>query len=160
MRQSLATATWLAVLLTSALPSAAESVHARADNFTSVCKEISSAISSASAVHWPGTPISPHGCSLLTMILLGLDLTYFTDIGHWATSSSAQSACSVEPSTTEDVAAIVRSHDHLRSLACAHRVLSPQPATNSCEEQDTLRGKRRSICLSPKCVASGCRNVN
>lgn len=160
MRQSLATATWLAALLTSALPSAAESVQARADDFTSVCNEISSAISSASAVHWPGTPIPPHGCSSLTMILLGLDLAYLTDIGHWATSSSAQSACSVEPGTTEDVAAIVRSHDHLRALACAHRVLSTQPATNSGEEQDALRGKRCSRCLSLKCVASDGRNRN
>ncbi|OJT03692.1 hypothetical protein TRAPUB_5720 [Trametes pubescens] len=91
MRQSLATATWLAALLTSLLPSTAESVQTRADDFTSVCNEISSAISSASAVHWPG-----------------LDLAYLTDIGHWATSSSAQSACSVEPGTTEDVAAILQ----------------------------------------------------
>ncbi|EIW53224.1 FAD-binding domain-containing protein [Trametes versicolor FP-101664 SS1] len=91
MLQSLATATCLAALLTSVLPIAAEPLEVRADDFTSVCKEISSAISSASAVHWPG-----------------LDLAYFTDIGHWATSSTAQSACSVEPGTTDDVAAILQ----------------------------------------------------
>ncbi|KAI0357738.1 FAD-binding domain-containing protein [Trametes cingulata] len=91
MRQSLATATCLASVLAAVLPSAAEPLQARGADLTSVCKEISKAISSASAVHWPG-----------------LDSLYFKDIGHWATSSSAQSACSVEPGTAEDVGKILQ----------------------------------------------------
>lgn len=158
MLQSLATATCLAALLTSVLPIAAEPLEVRADDFTSVCKEISSAISSASVVHWPGTPMLLRAFASLTLLLLGLDLAYFTDIGHWATSSTAQSACSVEPGTTDDVAAIVRSHDHLRPVACAHRVLSSQPASNSREEQDPLCCKRRPRCLNPKRLAAGGRN--
>ena len=55
MRQSLATATYLAAFLAAALHSAAEPqpIEAR-DDYTSVCKEISKAVSSASGVHWPG----------------------------------------------------------------------------------------------------------
>ncbi|KAH9903227.1 FAD-binding domain-containing protein [Cubamyces lactineus] len=92
MRQSLATATYLAAFLAAALPSAAEPqpVEARSD-YASVCKAISKAVSSASGVHWPG-----------------LDPLYSKDVGHWATSSSAQSACSVEPGTAEDVGTILQ----------------------------------------------------
>ncbi|KAI9069033.1 FAD-binding domain-containing protein [Trametes sanguinea] len=92
MRQSLATATYLAVLLAAALPSAAEhnAVEARGA-YVSVCQEIRSAVSSASAVHFPG-----------------LDAAYVKDISHWATSSTAQAACSVEPGTAEDVGIILQ----------------------------------------------------
>ncbi|OSD00999.1 FAD-binding domain-containing protein [Trametes coccinea BRFM310] len=92
MRQSLATATYLAVLLAAALPSAAEHkpVEARGA-YASVCQEIREAISSASAVHFPG-----------------LDAAYVKDISHWATSSTAQAACSVEPGTAEDVGTILQ----------------------------------------------------
>ncbi|KAI0634577.1 FAD-binding domain-containing protein [Trametes polyzona] len=93
MRQSLATATCLAVLLASSLPGSAESVEARDSQFSSVCKEISQAISSASSVHYPGNRF---------------DATFTKDVGHWATSSSAKSACSVEPGTAEDVGKILQ----------------------------------------------------
>ncbi|KAL7284764.1 hypothetical protein ACG7TL_002071 [Trametes sanguinea] len=59
--------------------------------YASVCQEIREAISSASAVHFPG-----------------LDAAYVKDISHWATSSTAQAACSVEPGTAEDVGTILQ----------------------------------------------------
>ncbi|KAI0773005.1 FAD-binding domain-containing protein [Trametes elegans] len=91
MRQSLATATYLASLVLAVLPTAAESLQTRGSEFDSACNEISKAISSASALHWPG-----------------LDLLYSKDIGHWATSSSQDAACSVEPGTAEDVGTILQ----------------------------------------------------
>ncbi|KAI0649785.1 FAD-binding domain-containing protein [Trametes meyenii] len=92
MRQSLATATCLATLLATLSGGVAETVQSRADSdFSSTCQEISQAISSASGFHWQG-----------------LDLLYLKDVGHWATSSSDQAACSVEPGTTDDVAAILQ----------------------------------------------------
>ena len=36
------------------------------------------------------------------------DLTYISDIQHWASSSEQLSQCSVEPGTAEDVATVVR----------------------------------------------------
>ncbi|CDO76772.1 hypothetical protein BN946_scf184978.g1 [Trametes cinnabarina] len=93
MRQSLATATF-AVLAATALPSAAEPepVQARGvDLYSPACHEISETISSASTVHWPG-----------------LDAAYFRDIGHWASSSTAEATCSVEPGTAEDVGTILQ----------------------------------------------------
>ncbi|KAI0819872.1 FAD-binding domain-containing protein [Trametes gibbosa] len=91
MRQSLAVATCLGAILVNALPSVADAVEARGDNFKSVCKTIENAVSSASSVHYPG-----------------LDFTYFKDISHWGTSSTDLSACSVEPGTAEDVGTILQ----------------------------------------------------
>ncbi|EJF59882.1 FAD dependent oxidoreductase [Dichomitus squalens LYAD-421 SS1] len=87
MRQSLATATFVFSSLLSL--AVGESLQARSQ-YDSTCKEIEQAISSASALYWPG---------------LG---SYYKDIGHWATSSSAQAACSVEPGTAEDVGKILQ----------------------------------------------------
>ncbi|KAA1474543.1 FAD-binding domain-containing protein [Dentipellis sp. KUC8613] len=56
----------------------------------SVCKNISSAISSKSDVYYP------------------LSFHYSADIAHWASSSSANAACSVEPGTVEDVGTILQ----------------------------------------------------
>ncbi|KAI0317364.1 FAD-binding domain-containing protein [Amylostereum chailletii] len=55
-----------------------------------VCKNISSALSSASDVYHP------------------LSINYSQDIKHWAQSSTEQAACSVEPGTAEDVATILK----------------------------------------------------
>ncbi|KAL7284767.1 hypothetical protein ACG7TL_002074 [Trametes sanguinea] len=63
--------------------------------YTAVCEAISHAISSASSVNWPGS-----------------GQFYTADIEHYASSSSMQSACSVEPGTEEDIAIIVKSGGH------------------------------------------------
>ncbi|KAM5546063.1 hypothetical protein V8D89_000189 [Ganoderma adspersum] len=92
MRQSLATASLLATSLFAA--ASADSLHleARAE-YTSTCSEIGNAISNASSVHWP---------------YLGLNAAYQKDIGHWALSSTAKAACSVEPGSAEDVGKILQ----------------------------------------------------
>ncbi|KAI0825986.1 FAD dependent oxidoreductase [Irpex lacteus] len=57
---------------------------------TDACKQISKALSSASDVYWPGS------------------IHFTQDTHHWATSSTQQSACSVEPGTAEDVGKILQ----------------------------------------------------
>ncbi|KAF9509846.1 hypothetical protein BS47DRAFT_1348656 [Hydnum rufescens UP504] len=57
--------------------------------FNVTCHHIARVISSASAVYYPGSP------------------QFISDIEHWAPSSTQVSACSVEPGTVKDVAAIV-----------------------------------------------------
>ncbi|KAI0700209.1 FAD-binding domain-containing protein [Cytidiella melzeri] len=59
-------------------------------NGTDTCKQIASAISSASDVYWPGA------------------FHYTVDLEHWASSSSQISACSVEPGTAEDLGKILQ----------------------------------------------------
>ncbi|KZV63916.1 FAD-binding domain-containing protein [Peniophora sp. CONT] len=54
------------------------------------CTQIADAISSSSAIFYPGTE------------------GYTDDIEHWATSSTQDATCSVEPGTAEDVAAILK----------------------------------------------------
>ncbi|KAG7095625.1 hypothetical protein E1B28_006349 [Marasmius oreades] len=54
-----------------------------------ICSQIENAISSASDVYYFG------------------ELSYFKDIGHWASSSSQLSLCSVEPGTAQDVGIIL-----------------------------------------------------
>ncbi|EKM48584.1 uncharacterized protein PHACADRAFT_202636, partial [Phanerochaete carnosa HHB-10118-sp] len=54
------------------------------------CNQIAQAVSSASAVFWPGT------------------IQYTEDVSHWATSSNAIATCSVEPGTAEDVGQILQ----------------------------------------------------
>ncbi|KAL6301066.1 FAD-binding domain-containing protein [Sparassis latifolia] len=61
-----------------------------ASNITCACEEIAAAISSVSDVYWP------------------LELQYTTDIYHYASSSTAQAACSVEPGTAEDLGIILQ----------------------------------------------------
>ncbi|RDX52375.1 FAD dependent oxidoreductase [Lentinus brumalis] len=95
MRQSLATATFLssaALAAAYAPPPGLETFQPRSE-FTAVCKQISSAVSSASEVHFP---------------VLDLNAAYVKDIGHWASSSTQQAACSVEPGTAEDVGTILQ----------------------------------------------------
>ena len=77
----------LALLLASSTVSATR--HARDAPTSDACTQIKGAISSASAVYFPGAG------------------SYTTDIEHWTTSSTQNATCSVEPGTTEDVAAIV-----------------------------------------------------
>jgi hypothetical protein len=81
---------------------------ARADATASVqavCQQIQTAVSSASSVHLPGRK----GVSLQSLSYSSVagDLLYLKDIGHYATSSTASAACSVEPGTAADVGAIV-----------------------------------------------------
>ncbi|KZV63620.1 FAD dependent oxidoreductase [Peniophora sp. CONT] len=54
------------------------------------CSQISSAVSKASRVSFPGSA------------------TYDADIEHWATSSKQNSTCSVEPATANDLSAILK----------------------------------------------------
>lgn len=74
-----------------------------------VCVNISDAISTASALYWPGTETVLHISIIYSM---GYDWTgslqYQADIAHYATSSTQQSNCSVEPGNEDDVAKIVR----------------------------------------------------
>ncbi|KIP04819.1 hypothetical protein PHLGIDRAFT_75249 [Phlebiopsis gigantea 11061_1 CR5-6] len=63
----------------------------RADSaLIAVCKQIQQAVSPASEVFWP------------------LSLGYTKDIGHWATTSTQNSACSVEPGTAADVGTVLQ----------------------------------------------------
>ncbi|KAI9060012.1 FAD-binding domain-containing protein [Trametes sanguinea] len=81
-----------AVLLSLAASSvAAPQPIAGQAHYTAVCETISHAISSASSVYWPGS-----------------GQFYTNDIEHYASSSSMQAACSVEPGTEEDIAVILR----------------------------------------------------
>ncbi|KAJ7627287.1 FAD dependent oxidoreductase [Roridomyces roridus] len=73
------------LILSQTLPSSAAGT-------VDVCLQIQDAISSASAVYFPGD-------------LLG---NYAADLSHWASSSSQLAACSVEPGTADDVAAIIK----------------------------------------------------
>lgn len=73
-------------LLTLTLPLAARSSL----EYLSVCKEIAGAVSEASDVFYPGS------------------FTFAKDVHHWASSSSAWSACSVEPGTAADVGIILQ----------------------------------------------------
>ncbi|KAJ6533798.1 FAD dependent oxidoreductase [Mycena vulgaris] len=57
-----------------------------------ICAKIQRAVSSASDVYYPTD-------------LLG---RYTADISHWATSSTQEAACTVEPGTAADVSAIIR----------------------------------------------------
>ncbi|KAJ7732366.1 FAD-binding domain-containing protein [Mycena maculata] len=57
-----------------------------------VCNQIQAAVSSASAVYFP-------------LDLLG---NFAADISHWASSSTQQSACSVEPGSAADVSIIIQ----------------------------------------------------
>ncbi|TFY74702.1 hypothetical protein EWM64_g9309, partial [Hericium alpestre] len=73
----------------SSLPS---ELSARAPDvsFSSVCANISQAISSQSNVYQP------------------LSFQYAADVAHWASSSSDEAACSVEPGSAEDVSKILQ----------------------------------------------------
>ncbi|KAI5120527.1 hypothetical protein M0805_004535 [Coniferiporia weirii] len=66
------------------------SPRARTLQYLDVCTEIASAISGASAVYYP------------------LSFEYDSNIEHWATSSTQESACSVEPGSAEDVGVILQ----------------------------------------------------
>ncbi|KAK2462601.1 hypothetical protein APHAL10511_005334 [Amanita phalloides] len=59
-------------------------------SFSRSCRTISSTISSQSDVYYPGASV------------------YHTDIYHWASSSTQEPACTVEPGTAEDVGEILR----------------------------------------------------
>ncbi|GJE93062.1 FAD dependent oxidoreductase [Phanerochaete sordida] len=65
-------------------------VAGAAPNATATCLQIVTVISNTSAVFWPGTP------------------SYNNDTHHWANSSSAESACSVEPGSAQDVGKILQ----------------------------------------------------
>ncbi|CDO76775.1 hypothetical protein BN946_scf184978.g4 [Trametes cinnabarina] len=81
-----------AVLLAQALSAAVSEPPSKwqVGRFTGVCESISQAVSSASSVYWPGSGEA-----------------YDADIFHYATSSSSQAACSVEPGKAEDIAMIL-----------------------------------------------------
>ncbi|KAK2461055.1 hypothetical protein APHAL10511_006902 [Amanita phalloides] len=66
--------------------------HVKRDtnNSQRVCQTIASKISSASSVYYPGSK------------------AYDNDIFHWASSSTQQSACSVEPGSARDVGRILQ----------------------------------------------------
>ena len=130
MRQSLATATFLLSSLASLV--SGESLQARSD-YASTCKEIEQAISSVSALSWPGESSwhKRYTCSVADPEHSGLDLnpSYDKDIGHWASSSSAQAACSVEPATAEDVGKIVRPDRKSTRLNSSHSGESRMPSS-------------------------------
>ncbi|KAF5385518.1 hypothetical protein D9757_005411 [Collybiopsis confluens] len=63
-------------------------------NVTDACTQIAHSVSSLSDVYFPLNPLD---------ILL-----YTKDISHWASSSSAPAACSVEPGSAEDVGIILQ----------------------------------------------------
>jgi len=65
------------------------SVCAQSAAVTSACQQIGIAISPSSDVYYPP------------------DENYYTDIAHYATSSTENAVCSVEPGTAEDVGAIL-----------------------------------------------------
>ncbi|KAJ7615823.1 FAD-binding domain-containing protein [Roridomyces roridus] len=79
-------------LTTAALLILFQTLPSNAAGTVDVCLQIQEAISSASAVYFPGD-------------LLG---NYAVDLSHWASSSSQLAACSVEPGTADDVAAIIK----------------------------------------------------
>lgn len=72
------------------------------------CNTIAAAVSNASHVYFPG--MLSTSCMLQPWLSLSNDtgaLQYANDISHWASSSSALAACSVEPGTATDVGIIV-----------------------------------------------------
>lgn len=80
--------------------------YARADsNVASVCKQIAQTISPASEVFQPRKSFPLSKSHLLNG--RAVSFNYFKDIGHWATSSSENASCSVEPGTAADVGKIV-----------------------------------------------------
>lgn len=81
----------------------------RADSaLIAVCKQIQQAVSPASEVFWPREckrrELSLRSHSLTS---LAVSLGYSKDIEHWATTSTQNSACSVEPGTAADVGTVV-----------------------------------------------------
>ncbi|KAF8148763.1 hypothetical protein K438DRAFT_1989121 [Mycena galopus ATCC 62051] len=58
------------------------------------CSQIERTVSSASAVYYPLVPL--------------LGNRYLQDISHWASSSTQESACTVEPGTAADVSIIIQ----------------------------------------------------
>ncbi|KAI0030481.1 FAD-binding domain-containing protein [Vararia minispora EC-137] len=70
----------------------------RARNASDVCAQIADQISSTSGVFYP------------------LSVQYAQDIKHWADSSTQQSACSVEPSTPEDLSTVVKGGGHTTNV--------------------------------------------
>ena len=106
----------LAILLaTTAVSATPRPRDATAD----ACSQISDAISSSSAIFYPGSE------------------GYTDDIEHWATSSTQNATCSVEPGTAEDVAAIVGlspdrhdAYSDMSGIAQSHRF-----------NEDALRGQ-------------------
>ena len=84
-----------------------ETLEGRASSsFRGTCHQITKAISDASRVFFP------RELSITTLVVLLADSDqaspqYVSDIFHAATSSSEESACSVEPGTADDVSKIV-----------------------------------------------------
>jgi len=83
-----------------------DNVKRNSNESKQVCEAISAAISSKSAVFYPGGYSSvlqrpaPHS-------LMPGSKNYENDISHWFSSSSQQSACTVEPGCAQDVGVIV-----------------------------------------------------
>ncbi|EPQ52684.1 FAD-binding domain-containing protein [Gloeophyllum trabeum ATCC 11539] len=77
-----------AVLHPTSVLASSVTLSSRSAATDAACSRIKAAISDASAYHTPGL------------------LEFFEDIEHWMTSSTQQSACSVEPGTPEDVGKI------------------------------------------------------
>ena len=78
--------------------------------FQDRCALIASSISNASFLYYP-CRLHVHPFSLGPTRFdshLSVSTQYIADNSHWATSSNAQSACSVEPGTVQDVGVIVR----------------------------------------------------
>ncbi|KAH9048464.1 FAD-binding domain-containing protein [Lactarius hengduanensis] len=89
----LATPLLCALFLTSAAfghPKTWEERASESSNFRGTCDQIAKAVSDASQVFFPSST------------------QYLSDIYHYAPSSTQESACSVEPGTTEDVSKILR----------------------------------------------------
>ncbi|KAF8329196.1 FAD-binding domain-containing protein [Amanita rubescens] len=86
----LPTALLFAAFVTTVYGSGTAPEKRNVNDLQDVCAEISSAISAQSEVFYPGSS------------------TYDNDIYHWASSSSALSACTVEPGTAEDVGKILQ----------------------------------------------------
>jgi len=89
-----------------------------------VCEAISAAISSKSAVFYPGGYSSVLQCPVPHSLISG-SKNYENDISHWFSSSSQQSTCTVEPGCAQDVGVIVNpvavlvechadGHDHIQ----------------------------------------------
>ncbi|KAI0061079.1 FAD-binding domain-containing protein [Artomyces pyxidatus] len=82
------------LLLASAVLCGVHPGNTRRSDYLSTCQAIANAISSASEVYYP------------------LSIQYTADNAHWAASSSAASACSVEPGTPADVGKIIKGGGH------------------------------------------------
>ena len=85
-----------------------KSTHA---SLQAICEQIANAISSASQVYYSGElPVCIMSPSISLYSTYGIrtgSLNYLQDNSHWANSSSAISACSVEPGTVHDIGTIV-----------------------------------------------------